>query len=215
MEKIQFNENVFIWKAKLNMVEYKNELLENSKMIIDSMPKNITDAFGIRTSWPNNINSMGIIDKQIKIDDIIQMGIDACKKLYEETNIKYNRVNYDSWINVVKHTNQAQMEYKDLEFVDKFHTHTAINEYGGLFYPNYTFVYYVQMPDVMDNQDGVLYFRDKNQEQYYVKPEEDDLIIMPGDMPHFPNTAPNSTIDRIVIAGNVGFEFVKKTISLI
>ena len=216
MEKIQYDKNLFIWKKKLNLVEYKDVFLKETQMIIDSMPKNITDAFGIRTSWPNNVNSMGIIEKQIKIDEIIQMGVDSCKELYNETGVEYNRVNYDSWVNVVKHTNQAQMEYRDLDFVDKFHTHTAINEYGGMFYPHYTFVYYIQMPDVMDGDDGVLYFRNnQNQNQYWVKPEEDDLIIMPGDIPHFPNTAPKSTIDRIVVAGNVGFEFIKKTSSLI
>jgi hypothetical protein len=38
---------------------------------------------------------------------------------------------------------------------------------------------------------------------------------MEGDMPHSPNNAPNSTINRIVIAGNVGFELIKKQKSLI
>jgi proteasome assembly chaperone (PAC2) family protein len=65
------------------------------------------------------------------------------------------------------------------------------------------------MPDVMEGDDGILYFKSKNDITYWVKPEEDDLIIMLGDMPHVPNNAPNSTIDRIVLAGNVGFELIK------
>jgi hypothetical protein len=36
-----------------------------------------------------------------------------------------------------------------------------------------------------------------------------------GDMPHAPNNAPKATIDRIVVAGNVGFDFIKKEKSLI
>jgi hypothetical protein len=71
------------------------------------------------------------------------------------------------------------------------------------------------MPDIMNGDDGVLYFKNKKGVEYWVKPEEDELIIMMGDMPHLPNNAPNSTIDRIVLAGNVGLEFVKKTSSLI
>lgn len=215
MEKIQFDKNTFVWKTKLNLVNFKEIFLKESKMIMDSMPDNITDGFGIMTSWPNNINSMGIIEKNNKIDDIIQISIDVCKNIYNENNIKYNKVNYDSWVNVVRCTNQAQLEYKNLDYIDKFHTHTTINAEGGSFYPNYTFVYYIQMPDIMEDEDGVLYFRGENNKEYWIKPEEDDLIIMPGDMPHFPNSAPNSTIDRIVIAGNVGFEFIKKDISLI
>jgi hypothetical protein len=38
---------------------------------------------------------------------------------------------------------------------------------------------------------------------------------MNGDLPHGPNWAVNSTKDRIVIAGNVGFEYVKQNHSLI
>lgn len=215
METIQFDETTFVWRTKLNLVEYKEIFLKESKMIIDSMPDNITDGFGIRTSWPNNLNSMGIIDKKIKLDTIIQKSIDECKKIYDKTNNKYNRVNYDSWVNVVRHTNQAQLEYKNLDYIDKFHTHTTISAKSGGFYPNYTFVYYIQMPDIMDGEDGVLYFKDKSEKQHWVKPYEDELIIMPGDIPHFPNSAPNSTIDRIVVAGNVGFEHVKKIVSII
>jgi hypothetical protein len=71
------------------------------------------------------------------------------------------------------------------------------------------------MPDVMNGDDGVLYFRGKNKKEYWIRPEEDDLIIMEGDMPHAPNNAPNSTLDRIVLAGNVGFEFLKNFKSII
>ena len=62
---------------------------------------------------------------------------------------------------------------------------------------------------------GVLYFTSKNSITYWIKPEEEDLIIMPADMPHSPNNAPNSTLDRIVMAGNVGFELIKNFKSII
>ena len=71
------------------------------------------------------------------------------------------------------------------------------------------------MPDVMNDEDGVLYFKANNGKEYWIRPEEDDLIIMEGDMPHSPNTAPNSTLDRIVIAGNVGFDYIKKEKSIL
>jgi hypothetical protein len=83
------------------------------------------------------------------------------------------------------------------------------------FIPNYTYVYYIQMPDVMNGEDGVLYFEGENKKEYWIRPEEDDLIIMDAHMPHAPNDALNSTLDRIVMAGNVGFDFIKKEKSLI
>jgi hypothetical protein len=70
------------------------------------------------------------------------------------------------------------------------------------------------MPNIMEDLDGVLFIMGENKEEYYIKPEEGDLIIMLGNLPHAPNNAPKSTIDRIVLAGNVGFEFIKKEKSL-
>ena len=67
----------------------------------------------------------------------------------------------------------------------------------------------------MGSEDGDLYFRGENKKEYWVRPEEDDLIIMEGHVPHAPNNAPKSKLDRIVIVGNVGFDFIKKEKSLI
>ena len=41
------------------------------------------------------------------------------------------------------------------------------------------------------------------------------FFIMDGNVYHVPNSAPNSTKDRVVVAGNVGFTFDKQTKSLI
>lgn len=71
------------------------------------------------------------------------------------------------------------------------------------------------MPDVMDGEDGVLYFKSKNGIEYWIRPEEDDMIIMDADVPHSPNNATKSSIDRIVLAGNVGFELIKNKKSII
>ena len=67
----------------------------------------------------------------------------------------------------------------------------------------------------MNGDDGVLYFKSKEDKEYWIRPEEDDLIIMEADMPHSPNSASESTLDRIVMAGNVGFDFIKNQKSLI
>lgn len=212
MEKIYFDETTYIWKTKLNRVSDKSILLDEAKLLIDSRTKNTTDGFEYAMEWNKNINFDGGIDIKTKLDEIIKIGIDTCKEIYKEKNITYNKINMDAWINKVRSINpvQTNFKYKELKGVDKYHTHTQINKEIKSFFPHYTWVYYIQMPDVMDGEDGVLYFRGNNKKEYWIRPEEDDLIVMEGDMPHSPNNAPNSTIDRIVIAGNVGFEFIKK-----
>ena len=125
----------------------------------------------------------------------------------------YNKINTESWVNVIRAKNPVQDNFYNEN--QKYHTHTDINKKMRSFTPNYTYVYYIQMPDIMNNEDGVLYFKSKEDKEYWIRPEEDDLIIMEGDMPHSPNDAPNSNVDRIVLAGNVGFSYIKKEKSFI
>lgn len=217
MTKIYFDDTTFIWKTKLNLVWDKSKLLKESYELIKSMPENNTDGYGYKQVWNNNLNFTGDIIVRNSIDKVMQYGINLCKELYEEHNTPYNKINADTWVNVVRSKDPVQDEFKNDEFKGEniYHTHTEINKLIKLFVPDYTYVYYIQMPDIMDEEDGVLYFKGKNGKEYWIRPEEDDLIIMHGDMPHVPNRAPKSTVDRIVIAGNVGFDFIKKEKSLL
>jgi len=216
MEKIYFDESTFIWKTKLNLSSFKNQIISEAKDVIESLPDVKTDGFGYKKE-KNNLNFIGDVKIENKLDEILQNGINLCKQIYVEEGKIFNRINTDSWVNVVRSIDPVQIQFKhnELKGVDKFHVHTEINKQMESFVPTYTYVYYIQMPDVMEGEDGVLYFRGQNKKEYWIRPEEDDLIIMPGDMPHTPNNAPKSTIDRIVMAGNVGFEFIKKEKSLI
>jgi len=217
MEKLYFDETTFLWRTKLNKIDNKLSFLKEANSVIESQPDVKSDGFAYKKEWNQNINFIGEINIETKLDEIVQIGINSCKELYKEKNIEYNKINTDAWINVVRSKNpvQIQFQHEDLKGVDKFHVHTDINKEMKSFVPHYTYVYYIQMPDVMNGEDGVIYFRGKNKKEYWIRPEEDDLIIMEGDMPHSPNNAPNSTVDRIVMAGNVGFDFIKKEKSLI
>lgn len=219
IEKIYFDEETYIWKTNLKLNNYKNEILKEAYHIID-LQKNSAkdDAYAYKQVWKGDLDFDGIVNIENKLDLILHFGIDYCKKIYiQEVNTKFNKVNTDSWVNIVRSKNPVQIHFKhnEIKDVDKFHIHTEINKRMKSFVPNYTYVYYIQMPDIMEEEDGVLYFKNKNGNEYYIKPEEDELIIMEADMAHAPNNAPKSSIDRIVLAGNVGFEYIKKEKSLL
>lgn len=78
---------------------------------------------------------------------------------------------------------------------------------------NYTFTYYLQMPNNLKNNEGKLFFRTKSGFEFSILPNEDDIFIFPADLEHRPETNPNSTKSRIVIAGNTAFfdEHLRKT----
>jgi len=212
MEKIYFDDSTYIWKTKLNLLKEKESLLNSCYNVMNLYSNNNN-----QDSYPYRMNT------DIKLDKIINSGMNLCKLLYRETDTIYNKWNRDAWVNVVRSKNPLQYSfikgddgaYHLSTFEDRYHTHTELKKSWNGFYPHYTWVYYIQMPDIMEGEDGVLYIKGELDKEYYIRPEEDDLIILEGHLPHNPNNAPKSTIDRVVLAGNVGFEFVKTDKSLI
>ena len=90
-QKIYFDETTYIWKTKLNKVTDKIKLLQEAKVVIESAKNNTTDGYGYMMEWNSNINFNGNIKIKRKLDEIIQLSIDKCKKIYEEKNITYNQ----------------------------------------------------------------------------------------------------------------------------
>ena len=67
------------------------------------------------------------------------------------------------------------------------------------------------MPDNLTEDDGKLFIMDNDGTEKAILPKVGELIILDGDVPHAPLDAPNSTKDRIVLAGNVCFIEKEKT----
>lgn len=217
MQKILFDESTYIWKTKLDLLNdiptIKEEVINNIQS--HNTEKNInTDSYGYFEEWKKNDDFIGILNIKNYLDLVCQKAIDCCISLWNlEFNKKYNKINTNAWINIVKSKTPVQNEFKNPK--NKYHTHTDKAEMFGRFTPQYTYVYYIQMPDIMEGEDGVLYIKSLNNMEYYIKPEIDDLIIFSAELPHAPNNAPKANVDRIVLAGNVGFEYKKKEKSLI
>ena len=212
MEKLYFDDDTCIWKTKLNHINDKAAFLKEAYSVIESQPNVKTDGFGYKNEWNQNLDFIGEFKIETKLDEIVQLGVNKCIEIYKEKNTNYNKINTDAWVNVVRSKNPVQDNFHTNK---KYHIHTKINKGNNTFTPHYTYVYYIQMPDIMNGDDGVLFFLGKNDKEYWIRPEEDDLIIMEADRPHAPNNASDSTLDRIVMAGNVGFDFIKNQRSLI
>ena len=194
MEKIFFNNEVICYKTQYTSLTKKDELINHIYNLIKKQTSN------------NDGYNIDINDNLFK--DIIQFGIDECKKLYLEDENEIETILYDLWLNRVrKYDEQLQATTFENPI---FHNHKTINESRKIFVPDYTFVYYVQIQNNLSGNEGHLMIKNKNDEIYSFLPNEGDLIIMKGDLPHSPVSAVNTTQDRLVIAGNIGFKYYKK-----
>jgi hypothetical protein len=199
MEEITFGDKIKIWKTKYNF-KNKDLAIKDCYKRIEQFPDIKNDAYpyyqGIfkTSSYFNEV-----IENEL--DEIRNFGIDRCSDLYGED---YDEIITDIWINIVR------IDPKQLNFTIKeglvFHAHTDLNRKAGKVMPYYTFVIYVQMPNNLSGDDGVLYLKDSDGNIFTFLPEEGDCIIMDGDLLHVPGYAKNSSVDRLVLAGNTTFQ---------
>lgn len=209
IEEIQFSPTLSIWKSKFD-TSNKQNIINICESVIKNSPGVKTDGYAY---YIKDIKWDKFVDFDInnQLDLIKVFGINSCIQLY---NKEFNEFKTDVWVNVVRAKEPVQKNYKTNGSLI-FHNHVEINERNKMPPPLYTFVCYIQMPDNLDGDDGVLFMEDIDKKIYSILPNEGDIIIMKGDLPHVPNYAPNSTKDRIVLAGNVRLDFSKLKNSLI
>jgi hypothetical protein len=214
MEKIIYDRITYLYKDVLNLLDFKNDILKKCNEIIEGLPNVTQDGYGYFEE-SNDLNFVGEIKIENKLDEILIFGIQSCIKIFEmEYNLPFNKISTDCWVNVVRAKNPVQFYNIESE-LRQYHIHTEINQKRNTFIPHFTWIYYIQMPDNLKDDDGTLYIKGEDDCEYFILPKEGDFIIMKSDLPHSPQHALDSTKDRMVLAGNVGFEFIKKQKSLI
>jgi hypothetical protein len=207
IDKIEIDKDVFVYRIKKTLIHSKDEIL-------NKIEKNSTYA---------NI-------KQLKEDGSYNVGIQSpfiirCNELNEIENtaneIAKEIYGYDSFINNTW-SFMLESDYKfPLKNEDEngWHDHLKVFALNNKLYKsNVTFIYYLQLPNNLKNDDGMLSFRINNGKIIRIMPEEGEYVVFSSDVMHRAELSPNSTIPRIVIAGNIHFVKnikIKKEISLI
>ncbi len=210
LEELVFSPTLKIWKKRFDITN-KLKMLSECENLIKSKPKVNTDGYAYYINNKLNYNNSLNIEVKNQLDILMLDGLNSCIELFDKP---FNELKTDIWVNVVRCKNPVQRNYKtDGSLV--FHNHVDLNIANKLPPPFYTFVCYIQMPNNLEDNDGVLYMEDVDKSIFSILPEEGDIIIMAGDLPHVPNYAPSSTKDRIVLAGSVRMDLSKLNKSII
>lgn len=189
MEKIQLGEHITLYKVNYTPTSSKENILKSVSNLISLQPENdLSDAY----TYLNN--------RFDEIDEIEKKGIEICLEI--EGNSNYH---HDTWVNRVRAKNPVQ-RFGAIVLGHPYHNHTEINETMLRYKPKYTYIYYIQMQDNLQEDEGELVLKDMDGNVYSILPKEGEFIIHESNIDHYPKEATKSTKDRIVVAGNVGFE---------
>jgi hypothetical protein len=205
IEEIKFSDSLTIWKTRYEFKDKEQCILE-CNLHINKYLKNFgnpnTDAY--QYSILNQYKNLFYKKFNIKneLDEIILSGTNTIVDLHQIIyNKEYNKIYTDNWINVVKIQPLQKIRTKKNDLI--FHQHTTLNAEMGRMEPDFTYIVYIQMPNNLSDTDGVLYMKDLDGKIFNYLPSDGDVIIMKGDTEHTPNNAADSTLDRIVLAGNI------------
>jgi hypothetical protein len=135
---------------------------------------------------------------------IKKRGYDVCKSIFELENPKKTAYSglQTTWFYISTPSNPNTQYHDHLLFSQK--------EKGIL--THYTWIYYIQLPDNCTGKEGHIFFKDltlrtssNDDDAYSFFPEQGYLYMWDSEIPHRPELSPNSTLDRVIIAGNVNF----------
>jgi hypothetical protein len=118
----------------------------------------------------------------------------------ELSNIKNENINdyiLSMWSYI--QTNETKTEF--------FHNHLLVDGGRTNILTDYTFVFYLKIPNGLIYDEGNLLLKIGNDIKS-IKPSEGDLIFFPGDILHVPKLTPSIESERIVIAGNISTKFL-------
>jgi hypothetical protein len=181
----------------MKIEKYKIDYPYDKQILISQLKKNINlyssqtgdyDSPGIQTP-------LGLVTKEITfIKEIAtKKAIDYLKK----NGIIDTVIDYclETWVFISRNETKQSLWHDHLKMGGK---------YKNSIITDLTFTYYVQMPNNLNGNEGMFsYSFDKN--EFSVLPEEDELFLFSSKILHKPEISPNSTKDRIVIAGNFKF----------
>lgn len=111
-----------------------------------------------------------------------------------------------SWIYISSSSNPSSI----------YHDHVLFSSKDIGIPTNYTWIYYIQMPDNCVGDEGKILFKNINDNTkddsntFSFLPEQGCLYMWDSLLPHRPELSPNSTVDRVIIAGNVNLNTTNK-----
>ena len=161
----------------------------------------------------NHEESPGIQSKIVIVSKNIEdIRNEILKRVISHFKLKKNYlISYEDWVYISENTNRQS----------NYHNHLG----GGNNKlikepPQWSVVYYAEMPNNLEGDDGFLYFLTDDGDEVSVLPIESQLIMFPSNVQHKPQLNKKSTNKRIVYAANITIldrnkKYVKNTKTLL
>lgn len=190
IEEIKFSDSLTIYKTKYNWKYGKEDFIK--KIDINYYMVGLTD-----------INTSKIFLTCNEFDSVHNISFEVCKKL--------SNIDEDTWDNTYINNMWVYRQSSNYSYED-YHAHKypiASNFIENEVLNTWTSCFYLKIPSDLVGDEGKIFFKDSQNNEFSLLPEEGDMLFFGADVLHKPKPSPNSKTDRISICSNYSFEIPK------
>lgn len=183
-EKMKLDDDLIILTSTITNID--------NSLLVKDLEYNcqISNGTNVGSSKPGIQSDINVVSRNIlSLKNEIMKKVTSFLKLDNEF-----LCTYDDWVYISDNENTKT----------GYHTHISkSNLIKTKEIPQWTIIYYVQMPNNLVGTDGLLYFKTKNGKEVSILPKTNQILMFGADVPHKPELNRSSTNKRVVYAANI------------
>lgn len=145
-------------------------------------------------------NTSRVILNCNEFKSIEKVSLDVCKKL--------SNINDEKWDNTFINRMWVYRQYPNTIY-ETYHAHKfplPVDSMENEVLNTWTSCFYLKVPTDLIGDEGKIFFKDLDDSEFSILPEEGDILFFGANVLHKPKLSPNSKMDRITICSNYSFE---------
>lgn len=183
MEEIKISDKFTIYKTKYDSKFTKENFIQRIEQNKSLYNSNVT----------KNNHSLELNIKCPEFESVDKFFVDCLEKI---NDIKINKIAKYSWTytQTKSFSTEWMDDHRDLHRFNKSYITTDL-----------VCVYYISIPTNMKDGEGNIIFKNEKNQLFTFTPQENDVLIFSGILPHMTTPNQNSNTDRISYVSNFNF----------
>lgn len=145
----------------------------------------------------------------LEFRSINSFALEACKQI---SNVNPTEWAIKNWVYISEGVSELELNKAISEGKKEhnWHTHSTTYDNFQQIKTDWTFCFYVQVPDGLNNNEGKVVFKTDDNNLHYFLPKQGDVYLFPGDLDHSTvGILEEKNKARVLIAGNVSLDPLK------
>lgn len=190
IQEIKLSDKISIYKTNYNWEYSQESFVERANQV---------ENFKLR----NNIILYFLFDC-LEFRSINTFVLNCCKEISKKDPKEWAIKN---WVWIARGASEFDKEVREGKHDYNWHTHTTTYDNFEQIITDWTFCFYIQMPDNLEDTEGNVAFKTEDNKTHFFLPKEGEVFFFPGNVVHSTiGFMTDKNKDRVLIAGNISLD---------